>query len=53
MLNLLEAPGFLWTSLCVAFKFADFALNPFTVIHLSCESDLMPSCINPTSKKIK
>ena len=53
MLNLLEAPGFLLTSLCMAFKFADFALNPFPVIHLSCESDLMPSCINPASESLK
>ena len=53
MLHLLEAPGFLWTSLCMAFKFADFALNPFLGIHLSCESDLMPSCINPASESLK
>ena len=53
MLNLLEAPGFLLTSLCMAFKFADFALNPFPVIHLSCESELMPSCINPASESLK
>lgn len=33
-----------------AFPFADFALNPFTVINLSHEYDSMMHCVSPRSE---
>lgn len=43
-------PGFLQTLPRVPFRFADSAVYPFTLIHLSCERDYVLSAVSPCSE---